>query len=191
MKRAGRQRVPSREAKKRRADARHHSDPIASRAARGSARALSCGCAALFSAFGRSPRRQRVATSDTYASPQSSEDYRTCSEKPRWHAPCPPTSAPAKQGGGTPPTMFCAAARPDAGSRGVRKTRRPIGRRCFSSPSAASPAQWRKLRLLQRGGGVRSGGAAPDVGGQISVRRKDLPPPRAPFASTNRAYGLS
>ena len=50
--------------------------------------------------------RSRAATSDAFDSPQRREDYRDVFEKLRTARSSPPTSAPAKQGGGTPPTMF-------------------------------------------------------------------------------------
>lgn len=71
--------------------------------------ALLCGFAAL------SACRRARATSDAFDSPQPREDYRDVFEKPALQRVLAPRlSAPVKQGGGTPPTMFYEAARPNA-----------------------------------------------------------------------------
>ena len=90
----------------------------------------------------------------------------TCSKSAPPCALAPQTSAPAKQGGRTRPTMFCEAARPNADSRGTGKQGgRYTDRLCFPRTEAASPSS--VYRCTQRYGRVAALGRAvgPTSGG--------------------------
>lgn len=102
----------------------------------------------------------------------------------------PQTSAPAKQGGRTRPTMFCEAARPNADSRGTGKQGgRYSDRLCFARTEAASPSFDYCVLAVRKGGGIGSGCLARRLGGFLHCRAGTFVLRAPSFTPANRSKG--
>ena len=118
--------------------------------------------------------RSCASTSDAFDSPQQREDYRDVFRKgalPRILAPR--RRRPQNKEAVLRRLCFCAAARPNAASRGLRKTRTDARRTMFFEAEAASPAI--VYRCTHRYCGMAALGRAAqrtDVGGLWCLRAR-------------------